>query len=441
MSVIPDPALNDWVPIYSQGPQMSQYSTRVYRSTPQSVGAAWAFMSFDSVRWDKGGMWNASNPTRLTCQYAGTYAIWGMVQLAAATAAVGSYRMCGIRLNGTQFISEGGPVGFQAVASNAPHAAAFTLHDLAVGDYVELSYGQDSGANVNTETSDATKRYGVEFAMALVGGPQGPAGVGVPQPIVNGQWIKGVGGAAVWSAIADVDVPSISSPGTARLSPRANQSFTDWNNATQNGWWTSSTAANSPLGDSTWWLGRVDTHDYGSGNQWITQELWNFTAGSNAQESRYRRRCNAPNTWGPWIRIDNPKQQLGYWEYLSEVAVGTGWVNIFAQTVNFPVPMTVIQRFFCAAYDTNNTGAVMTIRIQSETESFDAEVPLTNSGVRFGSINLSKRYPSYAAGNHTFYIYAIVNNGNAWLKTYDTTSVQGGARHPPMYMEIERVGN
>src|SRR4029077_11434282 len=37
-------------------------------------------------------------------------------------------------------------------------------------------------------------------------GPQGPTGIGVPTPVVNGQWVKGVGGAAVWSAIALADV-------------------------------------------------------------------------------------------------------------------------------------------------------------------------------------------------------------------------------------------
>src|SRR4029077_8664877 len=37
-------------------------------------------------------------------------------------------------------------------------------------------------------------------------GPQGPTGIGVPTPVVNGQWVKGVGGVAVWSAIALADV-------------------------------------------------------------------------------------------------------------------------------------------------------------------------------------------------------------------------------------------
>ena len=37
-------------------------------------------------------------------------------------------------------------------------------------------------------------------------GAQGPQGVGVPLPVVNGSWIKGVGGAAVWAPILETDV-------------------------------------------------------------------------------------------------------------------------------------------------------------------------------------------------------------------------------------------
>jgi hypothetical protein len=33
-------------------------------------------------------------------------------------------------------------------------------------------------------------------------------GSGIPKPVVNGQWLKGVGGAAVWSAIAAADLPA-----------------------------------------------------------------------------------------------------------------------------------------------------------------------------------------------------------------------------------------
>ena len=40
-------------------------------------------------------------------------------------------------------------------------------------------------------------------------GPPGPTGTGVPTPVVNGQWIKGVGGAAVWSPITAADVSGV----------------------------------------------------------------------------------------------------------------------------------------------------------------------------------------------------------------------------------------
>ena len=36
---------------------------------------------------------------------------------------------------------------------------------------------------------------------------------GIPLPVVNGQWVKGVGGAAVWSAIAAADLPPQAVPG------------------------------------------------------------------------------------------------------------------------------------------------------------------------------------------------------------------------------------
>jgi hypothetical protein len=37
-------------------------------------------------------------------------------------------------------------------------------------------------------------------------GPAGPVGTGIPMPVVNGQWIKGVGGAAVWTPLAPSEV-------------------------------------------------------------------------------------------------------------------------------------------------------------------------------------------------------------------------------------------
>jgi hypothetical protein len=56
-------------------------------------------------------------------------------------------------------------------------------------------------------------------------GPTGPPGAGIPTPVVNGQWIKGSGGAAVWSAISMADLPANvgqTLSGTYLLRPAAN---------------------------------------------------------------------------------------------------------------------------------------------------------------------------------------------------------------------------
>src|SRR4029077_11318256 len=37
----------------------------------------------------------------------------------------------------------------------------------------------------------------------------GPQGLGMPAPVVDGQWLKGVGGAAVWSPLIVSDIPNI----------------------------------------------------------------------------------------------------------------------------------------------------------------------------------------------------------------------------------------
>jgi hypothetical protein len=56
-------------------------------------------------------------------------------------------------------------------------------------------------------------------------GPQGPAGVagpqgaGIPTPVVNGQWVKGTGGAAIWAAITQADLPLMPYGTTLPASP------------------------------------------------------------------------------------------------------------------------------------------------------------------------------------------------------------------------------
>lgn len=55
-----------------------------------------------------------------------------------------------------------------------------------------------------TAPIDWPKRVGPEGAI----GPQGLQGIGMPVPVVNGRWLKGIDGAAVWSSLTVTDIPN-----------------------------------------------------------------------------------------------------------------------------------------------------------------------------------------------------------------------------------------
>jgi len=202
----PDPAATDWVPVWNLaggigGVPATQPSVRVYRSTQQSIPTSvWTPIAFDKVRYDAGPSphWSASQPTRLTCQMAGTYVIWGSIQFVPQ--AGGTSRAVAVMLNGTKWSAVGGLRGATVTGGSGDYPMAGTpqLIQLVVGDYVELNAWQESGVAINTNASDAdVSRHAVEFALALVGGmvgpqgPQGPAGSG--SGLVTGDLVWNVG--------------------------------------------------------------------------------------------------------------------------------------------------------------------------------------------------------------------------------------------------------
>lgn len=71
----------------------------------------------------------------------------------------------------------------------------------------------------------------------------------------------------------------------------ATPASTDWNNANVNGWWMASAAANAP--HAGWNIGNITVHN----NDWIQQEVWDFTL--NAGSTKYLRRKQA-GAWGAW---------------------------------------------------------------------------------------------------------------------------------------------
>jgi hypothetical protein len=108
--------------------------------------------------------------------------------------------------NGTAWVSSSGAVDLRYNGSWA--AGSYTDGDIVIGS--------DGIAYMAVKPTSAaptpwTGVYGPVGPAGVQGptGPAGPTGIGVPTPVVNGQWIKGVGGAAVWSPITVADVSGI----------------------------------------------------------------------------------------------------------------------------------------------------------------------------------------------------------------------------------------
>ena len=313
-TIIPNPATTDWVPMGFGlgGPIPTQPSVRVFSSVAQSIpNNAFTSVTFDTARWDVGPSvhWSAATSTRLTCQVAGTYAITGHLTFAAA--AGGTQRYAVLLLNGATYIGNSGVTGATVVTGPTVRNSVTSVYRLNVGDYVELQAFQDSGAALNVNASTATtNQSSIDFEMTLVGGvpgPPGTAGVGVPVPVVNGQWIKGSGGAAVWSPIAQSDLPT-------NLGPTS-QTVTDWNAITATGYYIATNATNQPAGGATQFYGYCQVWTAGYQTQTLT-EL------ANAAVPRTYRRQQINNTWTAWSLLTQPVQLLHGWQHYGVIADG-----------------------------------------------------------------------------------------------------------------------
>jgi hypothetical protein len=121
---------------------------------------------------------------------------------------------------------------------------------------------------------------------------------GIPQPVVNGQFIKGSGGAAVWTAISDADVPAIASGGRLYANGSA-MPGANYNNATADGFYYGiPTDANCPPNAT-----------------YYAVQVYNITSTGNVRQiayaypndNVYMRRQQDGGAWGPWICL-HPKE-------------------------------------------------------------------------------------------------------------------------------------
>ena len=133
----------------------------VYNNVNQSAAnATLTILSFNSERFDTDNIHDAvTNNSRLTCQTSGVYAISASIAWAANVTGV---REMGIYLNGAKISSYKLP----AASSGATEMNISALHQLNVGDYVQVYGYQTSGAALDVQY---VSPQSPEFAMVKVG--------------------------------------------------------------------------------------------------------------------------------------------------------------------------------------------------------------------------------------------------------------------------------
>lgn len=75
------------------------------------------------------------------------------------------------------------------------------------------------------------------------------------------------------------------------------KTITDWNSATENGWYMASGATNAPTA-AVWYIGEVVVHNA----LWMTQTVFQFTSTADADTLAYRRSMMS-GVWQSWYRI------------------------------------------------------------------------------------------------------------------------------------------
>jgi len=266
------------------GPIPAQPSCRVGGNTAVAINSGVTLpISFTVERWDTDNIWDASAPTRLTCRTPGKYNIGGTVHFQPlANQAWGTMWDLPLRLNGSTYIQYGREGGF--ATTNGTTVSVSVSYDLKVGDYLELVAINNSGVNGNIYYGSG---WSPEFWMTLEGGVPGPPGVGVPTPVVNGQWIKGSGGAAIWSPITYADLPApLGQYGNGYLNY-----VSDLNNCTTVGWYAISPSTTNRPADIYGVCETLPLFDTSN----VRQIVWQYNS-----ENAYTRRKNDGGAWGGW---------------------------------------------------------------------------------------------------------------------------------------------
>lgn len=142
---------------------------RVTHNAAQSItSATWTSLAFNTETFDQAGNAadtmhdNVTNNNRLTCRYAGVYAIWADVEFAANSTGVRYIRM----RNQAAAVIASQQLNFTPGGADTTQLHLETMWAMAVNDWVEVQVWQTSGAGLNVNSAAS---YSPVFGMCRVG--------------------------------------------------------------------------------------------------------------------------------------------------------------------------------------------------------------------------------------------------------------------------------
>jgi hypothetical protein len=135
---------------------------RVYHSVDQAITTGTnTALTFDSERYDNGGLHSGGAATRLTAARAGVYLITASVRF-DIVGTTDKERKVYLRLNGTTTLAVDQRPAVPVGSNDYTSITITTLYKLAATDYVEVLVYHDYGTNINVM---ALVNASPEFAM------------------------------------------------------------------------------------------------------------------------------------------------------------------------------------------------------------------------------------------------------------------------------------
>jgi hypothetical protein len=191
-----------------------------------------------------------------------------------------------------------------------------------------VSSTQDAGA---IQISIAFK--GTSYSDSYLWGPKVAGAwpgsgvkLGTPVPVVNGQWIKGVGGAAVWQPIAQSDLPD-NLDGSQTDPPIG---LRDCNSLTATGWYWLNSAL--PISNCPPVSGGYFQMQVLNGGNNIRQIAYEYNT-----TIRWERRYDG-GSWKSWLRVYGPAY-IGFVQASGAISLGAGFTVAHPSAGNYTITL------------------------------------------------------------------------------------------------------